>query len=321
MKLQKTAWIAFGVILVTTFIVLKLSEDRIHDWVQSEINQQLAPEGILFSAAQSTISIGLSGVSYTMKQITLRLPASEDLWKPSAATVRRIDQITVTPSLFQLLLGHKSGKVSIQNLGGDVVAYFSTKPLHLQLDAHQMDIRSLGVVRVLTGVDGGALLSGHAELEGDTSVPSTLNGRAQLQFSKITVESQSFMGFFIPPLNVSSGTTDFSIDRGKLTIQTLRLGRASNAHDDIHALITSTGENQVGAPWSQSVVHLRASFGFSTSVLKAIPLMDPLLSAGKQIDGSYAYELSGSLGAPVVVPLTPSLPLEKIGKNSQKNEI
>jgi hypothetical protein len=61
--------------------------------------------------------------------------------------------------------------------------------------------------------------------------------------------------------------------------------------------------------------------GFSTNVLKAIPLIDPLLSSGKQIDGSYAYDISGPLGAPAVVPLTPPLPVQKKEKNSQKNEI
>ncbi len=299
--LKKIVWILFAIGCLVFFTFLKLPQDRIRAYLQGAINDALANQGITLSAAQSSISMGL-GISYTMKQVTLSFPPPKD--------PIRIDEITVAPSILSLLMGKIGGRAKIENRGGELIAHFAlpaqpklgSLPVNLELEADKMDLGGLGLLKIMTGVDGGATIDGTAEIKGDLDLPSSLSGQVQLKLAKVNVEAQSFMGFSIPHIAISDGKVDLSIAGGKLNLRSIQLGKASNPSDDIHANVTSNGDMNLGRTWAQSTISVRAEFGFSQNVVRAIPLIDALLAAGRQADGSYAYNISGPVSAPNFSP-------------------
>ncbi|MDR3607246.1 MAG: type II secretion system protein GspN [Oligoflexia bacterium] len=297
--IKNSAWVGFGIICLILFTLLKLPEDKIRGYIQGSINQALANQGISLSAAESSVSIGL-GIGYTMKQVVINFPPPKDPVK--------VDQITVSPSILSLLTGKLGGSAHLLNKGSELIAHFSfpiqpkpgSQPINLTADAHQLDLGALGVFPMAAGVQGSAIVNGNLALEGDLSNPSGLSGHSQLQLSKIVVDAQSVMGFSLPRLAVADGKADVTIDNGKLNIRTLQLGKASNPNDDVHA--DFTGSATLGRLWPLTTLNMKVDFGLSQNVLKALPLIDALLGAGKKPDGSYSYSLNGPIGSLMPVP-------------------
>lgn len=286
-------WLAWGgvfLVFLIFFTLLKLPQDRVRDYVQGIIASTLSQQDIGFSAEKTSFSL-LFGPSYTMRNITLTFPAPLDPVK--------IEEVSVSPSLLGLFTGKAGGTFLVRNKGGSLKgSYFqplSSKSSHISADftADRLDLGALGVLLALANLKGAAVLSGSGTIDGDPSVPSTLNGDIRLNLSRIVIESQTVMGFNLPRLSVSEGTVNVSLGKGKAAIRTLSLGR--NVSDDIRAKVT--GDVNLGRNWPGSSISARADFSLSAAVMKAFPLIDALLNQGKQADGSYAFRLTGPVTA------------------------
>lgn len=279
-------WGGVFLAMLIFFTLLKLPEDRIRNYVQGAIASALSQQDIGFTAGKSSFSL-IFGPSYTMKNITLTFPSPEETVK--------IEEVSVSPSLLALFTGKAGGTFMVRNKGGSIKGSYyqplSSRSNHISADftADRMDLGALGLLPALANLKGSAMMSGHGNLDGDTSVPSTLNGDIHLNLSRINIDSQSLLGFNLPRLSVSEGTADVSFGRGKAIIKTLKLGKS--VADDIRATIT--GDLTLSRTWGTSMLNARANFSLSPSVMKAFPLIDALLAQGKQPDGSYAYQLSG----------------------------
>lgn len=300
-KLKKTfgriGWVIAGIFLLLLFTLLKLPEDKLRAYVQGMISAQLAQQGITMTAAQSGISIGF-GVSYEMKDITLT-PA------PPAQPIK-IEKITVSPYLLALLQ-HKAGaKIWLENKGGKLDLSFtqSLKPgsgdIAWWAKATNLDLGAMGILPTFANLQGSAVINGTIDIAGDMNVPSTLAGTVALSLAKVTIDSQSIMGFSIPKLSISEGKVEADINRGKATVRNLELGRAGNTADDIRAKVT--GDITLGRNWQYSTLNLHATFNLSQTILKSFSLLDALLGAGKKPDGSFAYDISGPVYSPNPTP-------------------
>ena len=296
-SLRTATWILSSLALLTFFTVMKLPEDRFHNYIQSQITAVLSDKGITYTAAESKIGIGF-GISYSLKDVTLRLPP------PNPEL--HIDRIEASPSILQLIFRKFAGDFRLENQGGKLTGSFSMKmrgpEIAFNFDANKLDLKKIGAFQFLP-VTGTAILDGTASLSGDMNTPTTLNGEGAIALSKLKVDNQTVTGFPIPAVSVSESKFDYSIEKGKLHIKTLRIGKSGNSADDIHA--TVTGDITLARQLEMSNLAVRAKFNLSQNILKPMILLEAMLAPGKQPDGGYAYDFNGPLSSPGYSPVAP----------------
>jgi type II secretion system protein N len=296
--LKNIGWTGFGIFSLLLFTLLKLPEDRIKNYVQGMIASFLAPKGISFSAEKGYISVGW-GISYVMKDVTLNFPP------PDAPS--HVDKISFTPSILPMILGYQGGSLWMYNGDGKLHASFSTKDTQISgtFSAKAMDLGKIGVLPLAAGIRGTAVVTGEGSVSGDFALPSTLTGDVDLNLSKVVIDQQSIMGFSVPRLAISEGKIELNSDKGKATVKTFRVGKPGSA-DDIQA--TGSGDVVLGRSWDSSTLNGKVNLKLSESVMKSFILIDALLGAGKQGDGSYSFQLNGPLTAPNPVPIAAGAP-------------
>lgn len=298
--LKSVAWVWCALFFLTFFTVLKIPDERIRAYIQAAIKQQLEPMGIQLAAQRTDLSL-LFGPSYTMEDVTVTLP-------PPAPPVH-LDKLIVSPSLLPLLTRKIGGSARLLAGDGKAVINGAFKQtgrdtlVDASFDLSKIDIGRLGLLPALANVRGSAIASGKGALSGDFEVPSTLVGDVDLELNKIVLDSQTISIVTLPKITVSDAKITLNFDKsGKMTIKTLRIGKAGNESDDLRA--TATGDATLGRTWNLSTLHVKANFSLSANVMKALILADSLSAPGKQADGSYTYELNGPIGAiqPMPVP-------------------
>jgi type II secretion system protein N len=290
-------WISFGILCLTFFTLLKLPEDRLKAYIDGNIAAALAEKGISFIATEGRLSF-LFGLSYTMKDVTLNFP-------PPSSQVH-IDKIEISPSLLPLILSTYSGKMWIENGKGELSGSFSIKKTQFSLSykAKKLELQKLGIMPFVAGVQVAATIDGSGTLSGDHTNPSVLEGEAALTLTQISLEPQSIAGFSVPQLSVSDAIAEIKAEKGKAVIKTFRVGKPSPSKsgvlDDIQGAIT--GDITLAKQLEASQVNLKLHFTFSENVMKSFVLLDALLGAGKQPDGSYSFTLTGPLMSPIPAP-------------------
>ena len=290
--LRNAGWTALALSSLLLFTIVKLPEARIKAYVQGAIASQLASRGITFTAQKGHLSLGF-GFSYVMEDITLGFP-------PPDAPVH-IDEASFKPSLMGLLFRRVGGDAAIYNGDGKITLSFSNKDTwnSLSFKARDLDLGKLGILPTLAGVAGSGMINGSGWYEGDPTNFAASKGALDITLKKIVIEEQPLMGFSLPRLSVSEGKIELGIDSGKLKIQTFTLGKPGKS-DDIVA--TLSGDVTLGKFMEQSPLNLKAKFSLSQSILKSFSILDAFLGAAKQADGSFAYNLSGTMGSPLPQP-------------------
>lgn len=286
-------WVGFALVCFMVFTLLKLPDERIKGFVNGTISSVLASRGISFTSEKGYVSVGF-GLSYVMKNVTLTFP-------PPDAPVH-ITEISVTPSLLGLLIGHFGGDFAVYNGDGKLSGSFSMKDTKasVSFNSKSMDVGKIGLLSIFMGIKGAAVLNGNGSIAGDFSVPSTLSGDVDLSIDKMVIDQQTIAGFAVPKLTISETKADVSLDRSKATIRTFRVGKKGNVSDDIQA--TATGDISLGRNWDSTGLNLKLGFSLSQNVLKSFVLIDALLGNGKQPDGSYSFILNGTTSAPNWMP-------------------
>ena len=293
--LRRTLWTFFTLFCFLLFTLMKLPEDRIKNYIDGSLNLILKPRGISISSSDSHLSY-LFGISYVMKDVTLVIP-------PPAVPIH-IEKIEVSPSILPLLLGKLGGTLHIEQGSGSMKGSFSIKNTQISTSGKfkKFDIGKSGLLAIAAEIQGSAVLDGELDLSGDFSVPQSIEGNTRLHLSHIVLEPQSISGFSIPRLNISEGTFDLNIAKGKALIKTLQLGKTGGTPDDLRG--TLTGDITLAKQWESSLLNLKSHFSLSETMLKSFMILDLILSAGKQPDGSFAFSLTGPLDGPFPSPLT-----------------
>jgi type II secretion system protein N len=300
--LRIAGWIGFALACLAAFTFLKLPEVRLKNYIQGMLAHELGGRGITYTAGRTSISMFL-GVSYKMRDVTLNFP-------PPAAPVH-IDQIEVSPSILSMALGRMGGKLWIHDGDGSLKASFSARQTKTALEAsasfktRKLDLGKLGVFQHFAGVKAGAVVAGEGSVSGDLNTPSSFNGSVRLDLSKILLDAQTLtinsqlgpMPLTLPRVEITEGTIELAIGQGRAQVKTLRLGRPGATPED-PLTGTVTGDVVLGKQWESSSLNLKTQFKLSEAMMKAFVLIDAVLGAGKQADGSYAFDLSGPLTQP-----------------------
>jgi type II secretion system protein N len=163
-----------------------------------------------------------------------------------------------------------------------------------------LDVGSLGLLAALTQLQGGLILNGDLSYSGESQQLNQAEGKVSLQLSKISLNEQSFMGFSLPKIQISDGVIQATLQKGRATLQEVRLGKMGGS-DDLAAVVT--GNIQMGPTFRQSNLNLTIAFSLSQNVLRSFGLLESLLSAGKQADGTYIYQLTGPVTSLVPAPV------------------
>jgi type II secretion system protein N len=292
-------WSFTVLLFLVLFTFIKLPQTRIKNLIHGSISTALAEKNITFTSGESRLSVGL-GITYTMNDVTLNLP------KPQPKV--HIDRIEVSPVLLPMIMGKMGAKVRLYQGDASLKTSFSTSrgatdigdEFSISFIVNDIDLGKTGVLQIASGLSGSATVNGEGSVSGNISNPSSLSGAVQLRLKKLSLDPQTIKSFSVPKLSISEANINLVIQEGKATLQALNLGKPESL-DDIIA--TVSGDVQLAKQWDSSTINLKTRFSFSPDVQKAFVLLDALLAPGKQPDGTYAYNLSGSLYSPIPNPV------------------
>ncbi len=296
-KLKRVSWFFFGLFCLIFFTIIKLPREPIKNSLHTMIADALAAHGASFSTSEEKLSLFLLP-SYQLKKVTLTLPS------PSERV--NLDEVNVSPLLLPLFLGKLGGEVQIQAGQGTLRGSMTVRKtlFSTSFQAEKFDLGRLGVIPLFLGIQASSLIEGNGSLSTDAQAFNLTQGKLNLNLSKLLVDAQSIAGFAIPKLVVSEALLQATIQDGKAKISNLRLGKSGasgTADDDVRATIS--GEITLGKTFEASTLNLKTKFSFSENFLKSFMLLDAILGAGKQSDGSYAFNLTGSVANPIPQPL------------------
>lgn len=284
------------VFFLFTFAIIKFPDPKIKSWIRSQVQSELGKMGYTLQADSSRISFGW-GVTYTLEQVKLFTQDSPD---PVI-----LDRLDVSPNLLPMILKKMGAHVKATLGDGSLSLDGSLDGTKTNVDftAKDFDLSKSGALGALASLKGGAILNGSGEISMDVAGLPTATGKAKLQLKKIKIDSQTLGFISLPELLISEGIVDVNLDRGKVLIQTLKLGKAApsvSPSDDIGAV--ATGDLQLGRAIELSQLNLKTQFSFSEKIKKAFGLLDALLAVGKKPDGSFSCKFQGPINGTSCAP-------------------
>ncbi|HTL12704.1 MAG TPA: type II secretion system protein GspN [Bdellovibrionota bacterium] len=299
-RLRKASSRAFWVLVffgsLAFFTFLKFPEARIKALIQGQVNAALAPQGISVTSQDASLSVW-RGLRYTMRDVSVNFV------KTGKAV--RLDRLLVAPSLTALMFGKVAGSIDAEKGKSEISVGFSLKDTvaDFEVDFDDVDIGKTGIAEAAAGVPAKGIINGFVELDGDLNNPPSWNGKGDVKIAHLELPPQNVVIFKLPEVGVSTSEIKFKIANGKVDLREVRLGDPKRKPpDDLTA--TLTGEIALQKFLMGSQLKVGARFSLSDRILQALgPLVIGFVNPGKQADGSYAYDISGSLQAPVPVPV------------------
>lgn len=291
-RLKVLGWVGFGLAALILFTIAKIPDTRIVSYIDSQISRELGRYGMGLTSREARLSI-FTGIRYTLTGVSPRLP--------DQSTVE-LDRMSVSPSIFKLLTGRTGASIRIDKGEARVHADLSLKQQSVQAEfsLKNLGLRDTGILSQLGGLKGNGVLSGKGDLQIDISNLSTLDGSVDLKLAQLDLDPQRLYGFNIPRISVGETVLSARAESGTVTIRKFQVGK-KNSKDDLTAEVT--GFMNLGQTTTSSTVNLDAKFALSDSVKKSFVLLDTLLAAGRQSDGSYGYKIAGPLSGPIPSPL------------------
>lgn len=295
--LQILGWSGFALGTLLLFTVFKLPQDRIKGLMLGQLSNTLANYGFGLTADSSDLSFGF-GISYELKGVNL-LP-------PGGLPAIRLESLRVEPQLLKALTGKMGAELTLTQKRGSVLelnASIKGNSIDVEGDLQKIDLGALQVLPLLTQMYGGlradALASGTFEIAGDLSSPTTLQGEFDLSVKQLVLEPQTIFGFNLPRIAVSEGIFKGAMQKSRLTLQTVQLGRPGSP-DDLIAIVT--GDALLGQTWETSSANYKANIRFSQNVMKAFLFLESVLAGAKRADGSYGFQITGPLLGATAIP-------------------
>jgi type II secretion system protein N len=273
------------------FTVTKLPQTKLTALLQGYVQLALDPYGIYMSDHGRDLSIW-KGFEYRLIQPSLEL---------ADQTRIDLDEVVVKPKLLGLLTG-QTGAHAVITQGNAIIDLDGSgrgDKINSTIELTEVDIGKFGLLSFAGGLKGAGLISGKIHIEGTLSDPPSLNGSINLKLKRLKLDEQNMMGFQLPAMTISDGTVDITIERGKLLMKNVQIGKAT---DDLQMGIT--GDITLNRFMNASALNLKAVLGISEKVKQSISLIDSLLGPARQADGRYAYKVTGTMGAPFPVPET-----------------
>ncbi len=290
-KLRKAfhliGWSLFFLVLLITFTLLKMPQDKIHRWVIGTVNQQLAPMGMQLMADEGSIGFG-PALQYEMTGIKVTKSADNK--------ILMLSKFTVSPAFRGLLEGKFGADFKVEEGAGLIEGSFFIKgeDFDTSILLQGLNFGRMGALPFFTGLEGTLELRGNVDLRGNQKSLSAFEGMTKLTLSRIRLDEQSFMGFKIPQVNIADGAINLSIANGRVNLTDVHLGKIGGA-DDLQIL--AGGGIKLGKMAYDSVFDLKVRLGLSKPLLSSFSLIDMILGPMKQPDGTYAFKYAGDMNS------------------------
>lgn len=284
-------WISFTLFCLSVFTLLKFPTRKIQGMIDAQISSTLSSQGISFSATESHLSL-LFGITYTLKEVTIT--------PPPPAPITKIDRIEISPSLLPLLLAKTQAKAKITQGDQTLLIQASLQgrgqSFRIFMETEEIDLGKIGLLPIFAGIQGSLVLAGKADFEGKSDTFQDLTGEAKFMIKKIILDSQKIKGFSIPKISIQSGDIQIEASDKKIKIKTFQIGKSASSDD---LVLSASGDITLGKTVDNSSLNIKTQFSFSPAVSQSFSLLNALLSAGKQSDGSFKYTLTGPLTSPI----------------------
>lgn len=294
-KLKRIAIGAFAVFMFFFFLLMKLPEARISNYLLAHIRIIAQEQGFSFTAEKVRLGIILGP---SLKIYNVELKSLEDEHE-----VVKIPFIKLKPKIFSLLSKTKKANVSIEMGEGEINGAVggSMSGIYLDLDLDKVNLAQAPILKKYTMIEMASKISGSVYLDMNTELPQMSQGKFKLKLIDTVLPSQSFMGFNLPKIQIKESKMEIEINQGKIQIQNLTMG-TSLKNDDITAKVT--GDGVLAKYLDQSKMNGSITFELSRNVINSFPILESLLAPAKTTDGKYNYRFSGPLGSLDVRPGT-----------------
>ena len=291
--LRAVGWSSAFLLALVFFTVSKLPDDRIGSIVLSEASQALSSPGHLvqLSAERTRISLLLLGrLRFEGLQIIVR--------KTDGSPMNiRWDEARLSPSIANVLLGRLGGSVKIIHRGKTMLSasFWGKRSGNFsfsgKLEEADLGDAGIGVLPFFAGLSATLPLSGSIKFSGEGK-PETTSGSVELTLGNTKIQAQRIEGFDVPSIHIGDGEIRLTVDKGKVKISTLRLGRLDRDSDDISG--NATGELTLAPSLENSQLNLSARLKISEAILTKYFILTGFLGA-KQADGAFNFKLVGPL--------------------------
>lgn len=310
--LRAISWIGLVLVLIVFFTILKFPDEKIKSYIQGSLNAYLSDMGYTLSARESKLSL-LLGVSYTLQDVTL--------YPPAPTPMIHVDKMSISPSLLGMLFKKMGGSISLNNGEGRLNSSFSYHPsgasqnFSIDLSSQKLDLRKLGILPLALQLNGGALLQGDLEFQGDLNTLPTWKGQSNLKFLNFQIDSQSTpqsaaqpLSIKLPTISISEIESDLFIDKGKFQIRKFSLGKSDQ--DDIRGNIQ--GDFELAKSFEASRMNLKIKLSVSDALESLLKNMSFLFARFSKSKGTYALQCIGTVRECILaeIPLSNWKPLE-----------
>lgn len=274
---------------VALFTILKFPDVRVRTLIQSTMAQALSPTGASVTSDGSSFSV-LRGFRYEMTQAQVRAPGVREPFK--------IDRLWASPSFVSLVTARTGIDVDLRqgdgSLSGTLLTRGSSVWVDLNLD--KLDLGKLGVFAILLKLQASAMAAGTVDVKFNSQDLPDSSGKIQLSVDGLSLPTQMLFGFSFPSILVPKTKLDAEIKDGKLHIENLELAGDPKNPSDLTAKIS--GDIILAQKLESSRLALTAKFSLGEKLKTSFAILDAILGAGKQPDGSYVVKIGGTLSQP-----------------------
>ncbi|MGE4233801.1 MAG: type II secretion system protein GspN [Bacteriovoracia bacterium] len=292
-KVRQAGIFLFGFFCFLFFLVMKLPEARIQNYITAHMRILAQEQGFLFSADKVRIGL-LFGPSVKFYDISLKSVEDDKVQI-------KVPYVKISPRLLSLFSSTKKFDFSVELDQGDAdgTAGASKDSMYFKVDLDRIALDKLSVLKKFIAIDLKGIISGNVKLDLSFEQPEKSSGVLDLKVNNIVLPAQNAFGFNLPNLQVRESTVDVNISKGKIYIRTLELGNDVKKDD---VVVKVTGEGMMERNLDRSKINAKASLELSPKIFQSFPILESIMAGAKAADKKYYYKLSGSLLSPMVTP-------------------
>lgn len=292
--LQKIGIALFAVFVFFFFLVMKLPEARIQNYIIAQIRIITQAQGFLFSAEKVGIGVFL-GPALKMKNVVLTAIDNE-------RQVLKVPYLKIKPKLLSLLSATKKVGIAAELLDGEISGTIGASPtgsIYVNLDLDSLNLSSTTILRKFLPFEARGKVSGRIQLDFNAENVQKSDGAINLKIEKLELPAQQISGFNLPKISISESKIDVTITNGRIAIREFQVGKEGSSDDLIGKI---SGEGTLNRMLDRSTINAKAVFTLSQGIKQSFPFIESLLASAKTPDHKYAYRITGPLTALEPVP-------------------
>lgn len=302
--------VVFGVLLFLFFLILKLPEARVQNYLLGHIRIIAQNMGYTFQAEKVSLGI-IFGPSLKIENAKLKSVDDDSIVIP-------IEYLKIKPHITSLLPfftmkkvsfslrafnGEASGVVGIA-LNSKSLSYRQQLMEQISLDITAEEISVPKILNLFPNIPisvGSSTLDLKSDLFLDFVHPEVSTGKLHSALKNTLIPAQSMLGFNLPQVQISQIDADLSVSQGKILVRNFTIGQDIKK-DDVVAKVTGELliDNQANAlnPLERFKLNNRIVFELSPKLKGSFPFLDAILGPAKDANGKYNYGLRGTLAFP-----------------------